>query len=55
MFVLPMGFEKNLITHFDVAFEWRVSVYHGKLDPFLCPINIYRFPLCEGLGFKDGE
>ena len=52
---LPMGFEKNLIIHFDVTFEWKVSVYHGKLEPFLCLINIYWFPLCEDLGFEDGE
>lgn len=41
-----MGFEKNLI-HFDVAFEWRISVYHGKSELFLCLINIYWFPLVK--------
>ena len=41
-----MGFEKNLI-HFDVACEWRVSVYHGKSELFLCLINIYWSPLVK--------
>ena len=50
-----MGFEKNLI-HFDVAFEWRVSVYHGKSElSFPLSHQYLLVSFSEGLGFEDGE